>query len=213
MKFICDLKGQLLLKTCSQRPSQSRSRFALQLSSVYQTVRITHLCKLIPFGDFGYIEKVAVDAIKYGFLPAKIDHKLGTVRFGIQVSFHPPHQFVFASRRLGGRRSFEFSVFGPHSALLKSSTGLTLVACHLALVVCRQSSGPGDLPFRTLVTPSVRSDCFIVTCICNEYGVAFTSYCLRRCAFPGSVREESWCGSLRSTVLKDCLKNRRRSVF
>lgn len=58
-----------------------------QLSSVYQTVRMTHLAKLIPFGDFAYIEKVAVDAIKYSYVPAKIDHKLGSVRFGIQVRF------------------------------------------------------------------------------------------------------------------------------
>jgi hypothetical protein len=56
---------------------------------VYQTVRMTHLAKLIPFGDFAYIEKVAVDAIKYSYVPAKIDHKLGSVRFGIQVRFFP----------------------------------------------------------------------------------------------------------------------------
>lgn len=64
---------------------------------MYQTVRITHLCKLIPFGDFGYIEKVAVDAIKFGYLPAKIDHKMGTVRFGIQVRFLPCGRSLEAS--------------------------------------------------------------------------------------------------------------------
>ncbi|GAQ81367.1 eukaryotic translation initiation factor eIF-3 subunit A [Klebsormidium nitens] len=78
------------------------AKLLAQLSSVYQTVRITHLCKLIPFGDFGYIEKVAVDAIKYGFLPAKIDHKMGTVRFGIQdlESDRIKNHLVILARRL-----------------------------------------------------------------------------------------------------------------
>jgi hypothetical protein len=70
-------------------PSLMSLLFSQQLSSVYQTVRMTHLAKLIPFGDFAYIEKVAVDAIKYSYVLAKIDHKLGRVRFGIQVLFVP----------------------------------------------------------------------------------------------------------------------------
>ncbi|KAL2628888.1 hypothetical protein R1flu_013574 [Riccia fluitans] len=59
-------------------------RVLQQVSQVYQTMKITNLSKMIPFFDFSLVEKLAVDAVKYNFVQAKIDHLKGIVHFGSQ---------------------------------------------------------------------------------------------------------------------------------
>ena len=50
-------------------------------------MKIGSLVKMIPFSDFSVVEKHAVDAVKYNFVQAKIDHLKGVVQFGSQVCF------------------------------------------------------------------------------------------------------------------------------
>ncbi|KAH7416335.1 hypothetical protein KP509_14G086600 [Ceratopteris richardii] len=59
-------------------------RVMQQASQVYQTMKIETLSKMIPFFDFATVEKHALDAIKYNFVQAKIDHLKGVVQFGSQ---------------------------------------------------------------------------------------------------------------------------------
>ncbi len=57
----------------------------VQVSQVYQTMRISNLTHMISFFDFSTVEMVAVDAVKYNFVQVKIDHLKGVVSFGSQV--------------------------------------------------------------------------------------------------------------------------------
>ncbi|KAI5067945.1 hypothetical protein GOP47_0016290 [Adiantum capillus-veneris] len=59
-------------------------RVLQQASQVYQTMKMETLVKMIPFFDFSVVEKHAVDAVKYNFVQAKIDHLKGVVQFGSQ---------------------------------------------------------------------------------------------------------------------------------
>ncbi|XP_078429553.1 eukaryotic translation initiation factor 3A [Wolffia australiana] len=56
-------------------------RVLQQVSKVYQTMKIETLSRMIPFFVFPSIEKIAVDAVKYGFVPMKVDHLNGAVHF------------------------------------------------------------------------------------------------------------------------------------
>jgi hypothetical protein len=58
----------------------------VQVSQVYQTMKISNLTNMIGFFDFSVVEKIAVDAVKYNFFQVKIDHLKGIVGFGSQVS-------------------------------------------------------------------------------------------------------------------------------
>jgi translation initiation factor 3 subunit A len=57
----------------------------MQVSQVYQTMKISNLTNMIGFFDFSVVEKLTVDAVKYNFLQVKIDHLKGVVSFGSQV--------------------------------------------------------------------------------------------------------------------------------
>eukprot|EP00850_Spirogloea_muscicola_P018491 SM000170S02663 [mRNA] locus=s170:22229:27800:- [translate_table: standard] len=59
-------------------------RVLQQVSQVYQTMRITNLAEMIPFGDFTYVEQLVVAAVKYNFVPMKINHKRRIVEFSGQ---------------------------------------------------------------------------------------------------------------------------------
>ncbi|GBG79223.1 hypothetical protein CBR_g29275 [Chara braunii] len=59
-------------------------RLLQQVSQVYTTMKIRHLANMIPFGDFNYIEKLAMDAVKYNYVQVRVDHLKGTVQFGSQ---------------------------------------------------------------------------------------------------------------------------------
>ncbi|KAK8941301.1 Eukaryotic translation initiation factor 3 subunit A [Platanthera zijinensis] len=56
-------------------------RVLQQVSGVYHTMKIETLSKMIPFLDFSVVEKVTVDAVKYGFVSMDIDHRKGAVTF------------------------------------------------------------------------------------------------------------------------------------
>lgn len=49
---------------------------------MFQSVKIEKLSKMIPFFDFTVLEKIAVNAVKYNFVPMKVDHLKGAVLFG-----------------------------------------------------------------------------------------------------------------------------------
>ncbi|XWS41335.1 hypothetical protein CRYUN_Cryun17cG0072700 [Craigia yunnanensis] len=57
-------------------------RLLLQVSQVYQTMKIESLSQIIPFSDFSMVEKISVDAVKHNFIAMKIDHMKGIVVFG-----------------------------------------------------------------------------------------------------------------------------------
>nr|CAD1832102.1 unnamed protein product [Ananas comosus var. bracteatus] len=57
-------------------------RVLQQVSQVFQSVKIEKLSKMIPFFDFTVLEKIAVNAVKYNFVPMKVDHLKGAVLFG-----------------------------------------------------------------------------------------------------------------------------------
>jgi len=59
-------------------------RMVKQLSEVYSTMRIADFAKLIPGMTFNEAETQLVDAVKYGFLALRIDHRNGTLHFGGQ---------------------------------------------------------------------------------------------------------------------------------
>jgi translation initiation factor 3 subunit A len=56
----------------------------VQVSQVYQTMKISNLTNMIAFFDFSVVEKIAVDAVKYNVVQVKIDHLKGIVGFGSQ---------------------------------------------------------------------------------------------------------------------------------
>ncbi|KAL3515996.1 hypothetical protein ACH5RR_022898 [Cinchona calisaya] len=57
-------------------------RLLKQVSQVYQAMKIDSLCKMVPFFEFSFLEKISMDAVKYNFLSLKIDHIKGAVVFG-----------------------------------------------------------------------------------------------------------------------------------
>lgn len=63
---------------------------SVQVSQVYQTMKIESLSKVIPFFDFSVVEKISVDAVKNSFIAMKVDHMKGVILFGNLVSFVYP---------------------------------------------------------------------------------------------------------------------------
>eukprot|EP00897_Mesotaenium_endlicherianum_P001035 jgi/Mesen1/10932/ME000095S10273 len=59
-------------------------RILQQVGQVYDTMKMASVSRMIPFGDFAFVEKLAVDAVKYNFLQVKINHQQGTLLFGQQ---------------------------------------------------------------------------------------------------------------------------------
>ncbi|XP_050380282.1 eukaryotic translation initiation factor 3 subunit A [Argentina anserina] len=57
-------------------------RLLQQVSRVYQSMKIEHLSKMIPFYDFSVVEKIYVDAVKHNFIAMKVDHMKGVMMFG-----------------------------------------------------------------------------------------------------------------------------------
>lgn len=66
--------------------SFSASHSILQVSRVYQTMKIESLAQMIPFFNFLVVEKISVEAVKHKFITLRIDHAKGIVQFGDQVS-------------------------------------------------------------------------------------------------------------------------------
>ena len=66
--------------------SQCPSPLLLQVSQIYQTMKIESLSQIIPFFDFSMVEKISVDAVKHNFIAMKVDHMKGVVLFGNMVS-------------------------------------------------------------------------------------------------------------------------------
>ncbi|KAK3246629.1 Eukaryotic translation initiation factor 3 subunit A [Cymbomonas tetramitiformis] len=60
-------------------------RLLQQVSQVYQSVKMPHITKLIPFLSMDEVEKLIVDAVKYNCLQVRIDHQNQCVHFGSQV--------------------------------------------------------------------------------------------------------------------------------
>ena len=58
----------------------------MQVSQVYQTIKITNLTDMVTFSDFTAVEKLIVEAVKYNFVQMKVDHLKGVVSFGGQVN-------------------------------------------------------------------------------------------------------------------------------
>lgn len=58
----------------------------MQVSQVYQTIKITNLTDMVTFTDFTAVEKLIVEAVKYNFVQMKVDHLKGVVSFGGQVN-------------------------------------------------------------------------------------------------------------------------------
>ncbi len=67
-------------------PFDRNSGYGIQVSQVYQTMKISNLTNMIGFFDFSVVEKLTVDAVKYNFVQVQIDHLKGVVSFGSQVS-------------------------------------------------------------------------------------------------------------------------------
>lgn len=63
--------------------------FCLQVSQVYQTIKISNLTQMITFFDFSVVEKLVVEAVKYNFVQVKVDHLREVVSFGSQVRTNP----------------------------------------------------------------------------------------------------------------------------
>lgn len=59
----------------------------LQVSQVYQTIKIESLAKMLPFLNFSEIEKISVEAVAHNLFSLKIDHARGSVIFGKLVSY------------------------------------------------------------------------------------------------------------------------------
>ncbi|KAL6142562.1 hypothetical protein ACLB2K_060841 [Fragaria x ananassa] len=57
-------------------------RLLQQVSRVYQSMKIDHLSRMIPFSDFSVVEKIYVDAVKHNFIAMKVDHMKGVMMFG-----------------------------------------------------------------------------------------------------------------------------------
>ncbi|XP_062018898.1 eukaryotic translation initiation factor 3 subunit A-like [Rosa rugosa] len=57
-------------------------RLLQQVSGVYQSMKIEHLSRMIPFYDFSVVEKIYVDAVKHNFIAMKADHMKGVMMFG-----------------------------------------------------------------------------------------------------------------------------------
>ncbi|KAG1677861.1 hypothetical protein FOA52_008625 [Chlamydomonas sp. UWO 241] len=59
-------------------------RLLKQLSDVYSSLKISSLAAMVPFAAFGEVESIIVDAVRYGYLQVRIDHRHGTLHFGSQ---------------------------------------------------------------------------------------------------------------------------------
>lgn len=59
-------------------------RLLKQLSEVYSSMHIKEVAALVPFMEFGDVEAVVVDAVKYDYLQVRVDHRNGTLHFGAQ---------------------------------------------------------------------------------------------------------------------------------
>ncbi|KAG0536150.1 hypothetical protein BDA96_03G039700 [Sorghum bicolor] len=57
-------------------------RVLQQASSIFQSMKIDMLSRMIPFFDFSVVEKISVDAVKRNFVAIKVNHLSGAVHFG-----------------------------------------------------------------------------------------------------------------------------------
>lgn len=57
-------------------------RMCDQLSQVYSVIKIEKLASLVPFVELAKVELIIVDAVKYGYLQLRLDHRAGTLHFG-----------------------------------------------------------------------------------------------------------------------------------
>jgi len=60
-------------------------RFLQQVSSVYSTIKLDTVRKLVTFKTPVEVEKIVMDAVRCGFLAARIDHCRGCLTFGSRV--------------------------------------------------------------------------------------------------------------------------------
>ncbi|CAI5985264.1 unnamed protein product [Closterium sp. NIES-64] len=61
-------------------------RVVQQASQVYDVMTITSLCRMVPFGDLVFVERVLAEAVAEGFVHVRLDFCEGTVKFGADVS-------------------------------------------------------------------------------------------------------------------------------
>ncbi|PWA75845.1 Proteasome component (PCI) domain-containing protein [Artemisia annua] len=54
----------------------------IEVSQVYQTMKVETLSKMFPFFDFSAVEWISVDAVKHSFISMKVDHMKGAIIFG-----------------------------------------------------------------------------------------------------------------------------------
>ncbi|CAI5962996.1 unnamed protein product [Closterium sp. NIES-64] len=57
-------------------------RVVQQASQVYDVMTITSLCRMVPFGDLVFVERVLAEAVAEGFVHVRLDFCEGTVKFG-----------------------------------------------------------------------------------------------------------------------------------
>jgi len=65
-----------------QLRKQAVLRMCEQLSQVYSVIKIEKLASLVPFVELAKVELIVVDAVKYGHLQLRLDHRNGTLHFG-----------------------------------------------------------------------------------------------------------------------------------
>ncbi|CAI5473347.1 unnamed protein product [Closterium sp. Yama58-4] len=57
-------------------------RVVQQASQVYDVMNVTSLCRMVPFGDLVFVERVLAEAAAEGFVHVRLDFVEGTVKFG-----------------------------------------------------------------------------------------------------------------------------------
>ncbi|GJP74898.1 hypothetical protein CLOP_g5423 [Closterium sp. NIES-67] len=57
-------------------------RVLQQASQVYEVMTIPSLCRMVPFGDLVFVERVLAEAVGEGFVHVRLDFCEGTVKFG-----------------------------------------------------------------------------------------------------------------------------------
>ncbi|CAI5465819.1 unnamed protein product [Closterium sp. Yama58-4] len=57
-------------------------RVVQQASQVYDVMTVTSLCRMVPFGDLVFVERMLAEAVAEGFVHVRLDFVEGTVKFG-----------------------------------------------------------------------------------------------------------------------------------
>ncbi|CAI7800671.1 unnamed protein product [Closterium sp. NIES-53] len=82
-------------------------RVVQQASQVYDVMTITSLCRMVPFGDLVFVERVLAEAVAEGFVHVRLDFCEGTVKFGADGAVEKEHWRLIARKMLIERRKEE----------------------------------------------------------------------------------------------------------